>query len=114
MGVKYGSKDAHKGSPVSDAIFISGKEVDEVGFTIITQRQSAWPGLKIISLDGLRLNGICSQLFSLESRRLAFEQILYSEFWCEELDLSRNLFEDWHHVIDILSALPRLKVLKLK
>ncbi|KAL8721683.1 MAG: hypothetical protein Q9225_001683 [Loekoesia sp. 1 TL-2023] len=113
MGVKYGSEDAHKSSLASDAIFIGGKEVDEVGFTLITQKQSAWSRLRIISLDGLRLNGICSQLFSLESRRLAFGQILYSEFWCDELDLSRNLFEVWLHVVDICSALPRLRVLKL-
>ena len=118
MGVKYGSTDPHEPGPASDAIYISGIEVDfDLDFmdrTLVRERQSVWPELQIISLDGLRLNGICSEMWSQESRRLAYEQVLYASFQCEELDLSRNLFETWEAVLDICCALSGIEILTLK
>ncbi|KAL8824820.1 MAG: hypothetical protein Q9170_008027 [Blastenia crenularia] len=110
MEEKYGPKDLSGRHPVSDAIFISGKEVSEVGFDDIVQKQSKWTDLRTISLDGLRLDGINSEPYS---RQTAFEQIFHAQFVCEELDLGRNLFERWKAVLDICSVLTSLKVLKL-
>ncbi|KAL8931833.1 MAG: hypothetical protein Q9211_006702 [Gyalolechia sp. 1 TL-2023] len=114
LGVKYGSRDAPNDSAALDAIFIGGKEVKEVGFDYDSQRLLVWPSLRIISLDGLRLNGICPEPFSAPSRRVAFEFLVNSHFSCEELDLSRNLFETWGAVTDICSALQWLRYLNLR
>ncbi|KAL9030314.1 MAG: hypothetical protein Q9196_001564, partial [Gyalolechia fulgens] len=114
LGVKYGSRDAPNDSAALDAIFIGGKEVKEVGFDYDSQRLLVWPSLRIISLDGLRLNGICPEPFSAQSRRVAFEFLVNSHFSCEELDLSRNLFETWGAVTDICSALQWLRYLNLR
>ncbi|KAL9598220.1 MAG: hypothetical protein Q9219_004640 [cf. Caloplaca sp. 3 TL-2023] len=113
MTRKYGSKDTDGIMPHSEIVVISGKEIDEVGFDLISKKQSAWPGLKIISLDALRLNGICPEPRSRKDRQRVREQILNLNFQCEELDLSRNLFESWTDVVDICSALPKLQILKL-
>ncbi|KAL8933146.1 MAG: hypothetical protein Q9216_006506 [Gyalolechia sp. 2 TL-2023] len=114
LGVKYGSKDAPNNRAALKTIFICGKEVKQVGFHSDRHRLMEWPTLRIISLDGLRLNGICPDRFPAESRGAAFEFLVNSLFQCEALDLSRNLFETWEAVLDICSALEWLRYLNLR
>lgn len=109
LGIRYGSINAPSNSAALGAIYIGGKEVEEVGFQQNSQRLSAWPSLQIISLDGLQLNGICSEHLPAVSRRIAFEFILHSDFVCQQLDLSRNMFETWGAVLDICNALRSLR-----
>lgn len=112
MKRKYGSGDGHDRDV--QALQIGGKEVNEVGFDIITQLQSAWSDLKVISLNGLCINGVSAEPWLPESREVARAQIASLGLKCKELDLSRNLFENWHDVVDICFAMPELQTLKLK
>lgn len=112
MKRKYGSGDSHDRD--IQALQIGGKEVDEVGFDIITQLQSAWSDLKVISLNGLCISGVSAEPWLPESRQVARAQIASLGLKCRELDLSRNLLENWHDVVDICFAMPELQTLKLK
>ncbi|KAL8787151.1 MAG: hypothetical protein Q9213_002367 [Squamulea squamosa] len=108
---KYGSETSLQNvKGKSNTILISGKEVDEVGFDAISKKQSAWSELEIVSLDGLRIKG-----FHKESPYPTKEdlQVLPTDLKWKELDLSRNLFDDWNDVGAICSSLRELRVLKL-
>ncbi|KAL8748355.1 MAG: hypothetical protein Q9184_007365 [Pyrenodesmia sp. 2 TL-2023] len=109
MKRKYGSGDSHDRD--IQALHIGGKKVNEVGFDIITQLQSAWSDLTVISLNGLCINGVSA---GPEVREVARAQIASLGLKCRELDLSRNLLEIWHDVVDICFAMPELRTLKLK
>ncbi|KAI4128702.1 MAG: hypothetical protein LQ338_002598 [Usnochroma carphineum] len=112
---KYGSNEHYENALITDLEeIIGGAIVHEVGFEGITRRQSAWSQLKVISLDGSRINGITSKPWLSESRGIAWQKLRVMSFQCEELDLSRNLIETWYHVVDICSALLELRILKLK
>ncbi|KAL8644688.1 MAG: hypothetical protein Q9210_007132, partial [Variospora velana] len=113
MRIKYGSENDVQAGQTFDAIRIGGKDVDEVGFSLIAQKQSAWSNLKVISLNGLCLNGVSSKPWQLETRRNAVAEITGLGLRCEELDLSRNLLENWYDVVAICSALSELQNLKL-
>ncbi|KAL8984073.1 MAG: hypothetical protein Q9177_004800 [Variospora cf. flavescens] len=113
MRIKYGSENDVQAGQTFNAIRIGGKDVDEVGFSLIAQKQSAWSNLKVISLNGLCLNGISSQPLQLASRRNAVTEVTGLGLRCEELDLSRNLLENWYDVVAICSALSKLQILKL-
>ncbi|KAI4178657.1 MAG: hypothetical protein L6R41_008284 [Letrouitia leprolyta] len=113
LGFRYGSANAPNNSAAFDAIFIGGKKVEEVGFQHNSQRLSVWPSLQIISVDGLRVNGICPDSLPAVSRGFAFEFILNSAFACRQLDLSRNLFETWEAVHNISNALQLLRDLNV-
>ncbi|KAL9018305.1 MAG: hypothetical protein Q9185_004408 [Variospora sp. 1 TL-2023] len=113
MRIKYGSEKDVQARQIFNPIRIGGKNVDEVGFSLIAQKQSAWSNLKVISLNGLCLNGISSQPLQLASRRNAVAEVIGLGLRCEELDLSRNLLENWYDVVAICSALSKLQILKL-
>lgn len=115
MRTKYGSGEG-KSIDVQalDPLVIGGKKVDEVGFDIITQLQRAWSDLKIISLNSLGVSGVTSTPWLPESRQVALGQLAPLGLKCKELDLSRNLIENWYDIVDICSGLPELQTLKLK
>ncbi|KAL8770066.1 MAG: hypothetical protein Q9209_004104 [Squamulea sp. 1 TL-2023] len=94
----------------SSTIVISGKEVDEVGFDAISKKHSAWSELEIVSLDGLRINGLHNELPYPTEEDLP---VLPTGLKWKELDLSRNLFDDWDVICTICSSLKDLRVLKL-
>lgn len=102
------------GNERSSTIVISGKEVDEVGFDVISRRQAAWSALTIVSLDGLRIRNLYANPLSIQQNYEEELRALYSGLEWEELDLSRNLFADWDEITRICRYLKYLKVLKLK
>ncbi|KAL9007855.1 MAG: hypothetical protein Q9173_006957 [Seirophora scorigena] len=114
MRSKYGSASKVQAGQPPDAIIIGGKNVDEVGFSLIAQKQSAWSNLKVISLNGLCINGVSSTPWQLESRQNAVAELTGLDIRCEELDLSKNLLESWYDVVAICSCLSELRMLKLK
>jgi len=83
---------------------ISGKVAEEVGFDKIRQQLSQLHELKIILVDGLRIN--CSEKDGNTVREVCPKIV--------ELDLSRNLFEDWEEVVHICRELDNLRSLRLK
>jgi hypothetical protein len=82
---------------------ISGKTVEEVGFEKIQREQSQLNKLKIVLVDGLRVNRAASD----SSIRDVCPKIV-------DLDLSRNLFEDYGEIIQICKELDDLRHLRLK
>ena len=101
-----------------DTIRISGKEVEEVGFDKIRKQLADLKELKIVILDGL-----C--MARPETSLRARENITGLEAWptgltdikdvCNkviELDLSRNLFEEWREIASICEQLEKLKSLR--
>ncbi|KAF2706826.1 L domain-like protein [Pleomassaria siparia CBS 279.74] len=101
-----------------ETIKISGKEVEEVGFDKIRKQLANLKELKIVILDGLRMS---RPLATLRTRDGSDK----TEAWpvdltdisdaCPkaiELDLSRNLFEEWREVASICEQLNKLRSLR--
>ena len=112
---KYASgKDGD--SPAADVIKISGKTVEEVGFEKINQQLANLPELRIVVLGGLCLRGIDSRPFSQLTGmgEQALKSLAERKLKIVELDLSRNLLEEWADVVGICSTLRSLQHLKLK
>ncbi|KAF4632544.1 hypothetical protein G7Y89_g5575 [Cudoniella acicularis] len=84
-------------------IEISGKIAEEIGFDKIWKEQSKLQELKIVLVDGLRINKAGDG----QNIRATCPKIV-------ELDLSRNLFQDIEEVVKICGELDDLKSLKLK
>jgi len=82
---------------------ISGKTVEEVGFEKIQREQSQLNKLKIVLVDGLRINRAISD----SAIRDVCPKIA-------DLDLSRNLFEDCFEIVEICGELDDLRSLRLK
>lgn len=89
---------------VDTQIVISGKVAEEVGFDKIRQQLSQLHELRIILVDGLRIN--CAERNDNTIRSVCPKIV--------ELDLSRNLFEDWEEVAHICRELDNLRSLRLK
>jgi hypothetical protein len=111
LKAKYASDDL-EGHVRHQPIRISGKEAEEVGFDKIRKQLAELHELRIIILDGLCM-----------SRPLV--RAVKSEPWPErltdvkdvcpkatELDLSRNLFEEWREVASICEQLDKLRSLR--
>ncbi|KAK2853269.1 hypothetical protein FQN49_005236 [Arthroderma sp. PD_2] len=98
---------------ISKPIEISGKIVEEVGFDEIRKQLSALHELRIIIIDGLRINGVLAGPAEPGEREKELEKIKKSCPKVMELDLSRNLLRRWSDIIDICMQLPELKTLKL-
>ncbi|KAL8884776.1 MAG: hypothetical protein Q9192_006770 [Flavoplaca navasiana] len=114
LRAKYGSENTPKGGDgKSSPIVISGKEVDEVGFDAISKKQSAWSDLTIVSLDDLHIDGLYHQSPHLQQDHGKEPTNLPSGLNWKELDLSRNLFNDWGEISNICKYLRDLRVLKL-
>ncbi|PVH74755.1 L domain-like protein [Cadophora sp. DSE1049] len=87
----------------SDEIVISGKTVEEVGFDKIRAQQARLHELKIVLVDGQRVSS--AEKSPLEIRTVCPK--------IEELDLSRNLFNNISEVAKICFELDSLKNLRL-
>ncbi|KAF3481435.1 uncharacterized protein GIQ15_04194 [Arthroderma uncinatum] len=98
---------------MSKPIEISGKIVEELGFDEIRKQLAALNELRIIILDGLRMNGVLSGPSSPDEREKELEKIKKTCPKVVELDLSRNLLRRWCEIADICKQLPELKSLKL-
>lgn len=92
------------------SIEISGKAVEEVGFERIRKQQAILNELKIVLLDGLRIESTGIQA---KIERLG-EKIASTCPNITELDLSRNLFEHWKDVAEICGPLTKLRILKAR
>lgn len=97
-------------------IRISGKTVEEIGFQKIAAQLAALHELRIVLIDGLCIRGVLDrpslslQELVLQERQRIEDQTLN----IQELDLSRNLIEEWADVVGICSALRFLTSLKLE
>lgn len=89
--------------PLDDPIEISGKVVEKVGFDKIRQKQAQLQELKIVLVDGFRIN---KSKTDIEVRDTCPKII--------ELDLSRNLFESLGPILEICGELTNLRSLRLK
>jgi hypothetical protein len=85
-------------------IEISGKVVEEVGFDKIRQQLAQLHELKIVIVDGLRVA-------IAENAERGIKETCPKII---ELDLSRNLFEDYQEIMKICRGLENLKILRLK
>lgn len=114
--VQSSASDGSEGTvPRGNAIEISGKVVEEVGFDKIRRQLAELQELRIVLLDGLRVVGILpsySQDHGPESD--AAQQIGLTCPKITELDLSRSLLNRWQDVWDICNQLKHLKGLRLK
>ncbi|TAQ88541.1 hypothetical protein B7494_g3162 [Chlorociboria aeruginascens] len=88
---------------VDKQIEISGKVVQEVGFDKIRQQLAELHELKIVLVDGLRIN-------SAEAPTKAIREVCPK---IVELDLSRNLFESCQEIVHICGELDNLRSLRI-
>lgn len=99
---KYGFAEVAK-----DAIQISGKTVEEVGFEKIQSQLHDIQQLETVILDSrciyVHEQSKASQAMEIASLRLKIR----------DLDLSQNLFEKWDDVLSICSALEHLRHLSV-
>lgn len=92
------------------SIEISGKVVEEVGFERIRKQQALLQELKIVLLDGLRIQGVSGET---EFEKVQ-DEIAKTCPSIVELDMSRNLFEHWEDVALICTPLGNLRILKAR
>ncbi|KAF2637026.1 hypothetical protein P280DRAFT_458747 [Massarina eburnea CBS 473.64] len=96
------------------SVRISGKEVEEVGFDKIRKKLAALSELKIVILDGLCMERPIARKG--EGHDAWPEGLTDVKDACPkaiELDLSRNLFEEWREIASICEQLPNLKGLRV-
>jgi len=98
-----------------NAIKISSKVVEEVGFDKIRRQMAELQELRIVILDGLRLAGVLSSYDQPHDEVLeAAGEIAATCPNIIELDLSRNLLSRWRDVWEICTPLKHLRRLKVK
>ncbi|KAE9376760.1 hypothetical protein N431DRAFT_453154 [Stipitochalara longipes BDJ] len=103
---KYGPEDPSNLANSTNQIEISGKVVEEVGFDKIREQQAQLHELKIVLVDGMRVTGI-----ELDSRTYAPISTVCPKI--VELDLSRNLFENFQRIVEVIRHLGDLRKLRL-
>ena len=108
--------------PTDQPIKISGKEVEEVGFEKIKNRLAELDELRIVLLDGLCVRRLLNERVrdtqglsaaEIKARYSSSTDVKSVSPRIVELDLSRNLFEDWREVAAICSQLEHLRSLRL-
>lgn len=113
--IVYESKDKKR-----EAVRISGKEVEEVGFDKIRKQLADLKELKIVILDGLRMS---RPIATLRERQTLSEVDAWPADLTDvqdacpktiEIDLSRNLFEEWREVASICEQLDKLRSLRVE
>jgi tubulin-specific chaperone E len=92
------------------SIEISGKIVEEIGFERVRKQQAILEELKVVVLDGLRIRGAGQDA---DVARLQSE-IARTCPNILELDVSRNLFENWKDIAVLCAPLTKLRMLKAK
>lgn len=96
-------------------IQISGKIVEEVGFDKIRKQLAELENLRIVLLDGTRLQGVlATDDAQVQDYQNELKKIRETCPKIIELDLSRNLLRSWKQVADICEQFPNLRILKLK
>jgi hypothetical protein len=112
----YTTSDAVAGTstPNRNAIKISGKVVEEVGFDRIRQQQAVLQNLHIVLLDGLCLSGITLEKNDPAATAAAQEAGAETCPDLVELDLGWNLLETWTDVAEVCRPLKKLQVLKAR
>ncbi|KAL1599615.1 hypothetical protein SLS60_007418 [Paraconiothyrium brasiliense] len=99
---------------INQPIRISGKEVEEVGFDKIRKQLAQLSELKIVILDGLRMDRSVARLREgMEEWEKGLTDVREACPKAVELDLSRNLFEEWREVASICEQLEKLKSLRV-
>lgn len=95
-------------APPSRQIVISGKVAEEIGFDKIRRQQAQLGELRIVILDGWRIDE--------EGERKKENEKPIREVCPKvvELDLSRNLFTGFGAIVDICAQLKELRGLRLK
>ena len=96
-----------------NAIEISGKVVEEVGFERIRKEQSVLQNLRIVLLDGFRVRSIRLEARIPTEAVIAREEIRETCPAIVELDLGWNLLETLTDVAEICLPLEKLRILKL-
>jgi hypothetical protein len=105
---------AHQNRPIR----ISGKEVEEVGFDKIRKQLANLKELRIVILDGLCMQRPVARVIG--RRQKGRPDVWPSDLSdikdsCPkviELDLSRNLFEEWREIASICEQLEKLRSLR--
>lgn len=112
---KYTSSDVDPQKRDPQAIQISGKTVEEVGFEKIQQKLAALSELRVVILDGLCIAGLNASPW-ISSAGLPPPQPPQPSYdlRIEELDLSNNLLESWADVVFICTSLKSLRSLTLR
>ncbi|KAH7114492.1 hypothetical protein B0J11DRAFT_541114 [Dendryphion nanum] len=101
----------HRPKPIR----ISGKEVEEVGFDKIRKQLADLHELKIVILDGLCMSRPIATLKARKDNDVWPNNLCDVKDACPktvELDLSRNLFEEWREVASICEQLLKLRSLR--
>lgn len=109
---KYAAPLAVNGHAVStkqNAIEISGKTVEEVGFEKIQKQISHLIDLKVALVDDLNLTGVARDASQKHSAQAELAKICPS---ITELDVGWNAIETWQDVADLTAPLGKLQVLK--
>lgn len=109
LRAKYASEVAADQTPISSGpqIVISGKVAEEIGFDKIRRQQGQLGELKIVILDGMRIDSASNADGRQESIRDVCPKVT-------ELNLSRNLLVSVGTVVDICSCLSDLRGLRLE
>jgi hypothetical protein len=109
----YGRRSKDPNVRLNQPIKFSGKVAEEVGFDKIRKQLAQLEELRIVILDGLAMcrpevrGGAWMERADATDVRDACPKAV-------ELDLSRNLFEEWREVADICAQLERLKNLRVE
>ncbi|KAF2656635.1 tubulin-specific chaperone E [Lophiostoma macrostomum CBS 122681] len=127
LRTKYASEAVHDASVESadsalskkSVIKISGKEAEEVGFDKIRKQLANFQALKYVILDGLCIENPPARLrqdenvLYTEAHQALKEEIKRTCPNITELDVSRNLFEEWNEIVQFCSQLERLTSLRV-
>ncbi|GAB7338979.1 hypothetical protein MBLNU457_5648t1 [Dothideomycetes sp. NU457] len=109
--VSDGSATGQAGSSTSlegqKTVFISGKEVEELGYDKISRRQAQLHDLRIAIVDDMM---IAERSKPADPEATSLSDLLPNLL---ELDLSRNLYEDASVVLQMCIRLPSIKTLTL-
>jgi hypothetical protein len=101
---KYAAPPEAESARPEEQIEISGKVVEEIGFDKIRQQQARLHELKIVLVDGM----------GIKDAQIPGRDIGQTCPRIVELDLSRNLFETFQPIADIIERLLDLRKLRLK
>ena len=89
-------------------VWISGKEVEEIGYQKINQQQGQLENLRIVIVDGMQ---IVTGTRLTNSSEPNLQDVCPS---VTDLDLGRNLFETLHQIASLCEQLKALRTLTLE
>ncbi|KAL9077577.1 MAG: hypothetical protein Q9157_003301 [Trypethelium eluteriae] len=98
-------------------VHISGKVAEEIGFDKVRRQLANLNELRIVILDGMNISQLSQEMRASNALgnegSILVERITQTSPKISELDLSRNLFEDWAEISYICSQLNHLRSLRL-